>query len=98
MTRAHRGANWSGVPSLSQLWLTALLRILAMLVSNVAATVQMLIRRRSGECHTEETPDRLPQQTHDPIREASPAAPNSQTIDAIASRDERGTSSPCKGV
>src|SRR6185436_15278439 len=80
MTRAHRDAHWSGVPSLSQLWLAALLRLAAMLVSSVAAQVRMIVSVLSGECHTEVDPAGLPEPKHDLIKGTQLAEPNSQTM------------------
>src|SRR5689334_8678864 len=82
MTRAHQDAHWSDAPSLSQLWLAALLRLVAMLVSNVAATVGMIASVLSGECHTDVDPADLPQPKHDPTRETEAAAGNSQTTNS----------------
>jgi len=73
MTQAHSRANWSGVPTLSQLWLAALLRVLAMSVSHVANVFRMLVRRLPRECHTDVTPHRLPARTRD-IPETSTGA------------------------
>src|SRR5689334_21351688 len=90
MTRAHQDAHWSDAPSLSQLWLAALLRLLAMLVSNVAATVRMIASVLSGECHTDVDPADLPQPKHDPTRETNLAAPHSETQSALMVSSEAG--------
>src|SRR5262249_12718992 len=78
MTRAHRGAHWIWPPSLSQLWLTALLRLAAMLVSNAAATAGMIGALLSRDWHTKAESAQLPQRTRNPMKEARRAEPNSQ--------------------
>src|SRR5689334_5702268 len=83
MTRAHQDAHWSGAPSLSQLWLAALLRLVAMLVSKVAATVRMIASVLSGECHAEVDPAGQPEPKRDPIEETNLAAPHSETDEAL---------------
>ena len=74
MTRAQPCANWIGPPSLTGLWLEALLRMAAMLVSNLALIVRMGVSRLAGECHAEATPQALPRQDREPIRETDTAA------------------------
>src|SRR5690349_25018310 len=83
MTRAHRDAHWSDAPSLSQLWLAALLRLAAMLVSNVAAKVRMIASVLSGECHTDADPADLPEPKRDLIKEPELAATHSATQSAL---------------
>ena len=104
MTRAHQGANWSGVPSLSHLWMAALLRLVAMLVSSAASFLRMRPSRLSGECHADATPQTLPRAnsgTHN--KETETAAANSQTTEALLlsrprsgrpSKDEGGLTDP----
>jgi hypothetical protein len=65
MTQAHVCANWSGVPSLTGLWLEALLRMAAMLWVSVVATFKMSPSRRARECDTPPAPAVLPRGTHD---------------------------------
>ena len=60
MTRAQPRAHWSGVPSLSQLLLAALLRAIAMLVANAVRLSGMRFSFLSGECHADVEPDLLP--------------------------------------
>ncbi len=50
MTRAQDRANWTGHPSLSQLWLRSTLRALAMLVSTVARLFRLLHPTQTAEC------------------------------------------------
>src|SRR5262245_57472622 len=92
MTRAHRAAHWSGAPSPCQLWLAALLRLLAMLVSNVAAKVRMIASVLSGECHADGDPAELPEQRRDPNLEKDLAAPHGETIEALMVSSELGRS------
>jgi hypothetical protein len=93
MTKALSRANWSGVPSLNQPWLVALLCMIAMLWSNVAATFRTCLavaerRRRMSpsryarECDTQPAPAALPRETHD-ILETEPAAASSQPHEAL---------------
>jgi hypothetical protein len=74
MTRAHLRANWSGVPSFSQLLLAALLRAFAMLVLYAASIVGMRLSLLSGECHTEVEPETLPALTSGILMETEEAA------------------------
>ena len=83
MTRAHRDAHWSDAPSLSPLWLAALLRLVAMLVSNVAAHVRMIASVLSGECHTDVDPAGLPEPKRDTAKEPKPAATSSHSTKAL---------------
>ena len=89
MTRALPRANWIGPPSLCQLWLETLLRVAAMLWSNVAATFRtclavaerrrrMLASRLAGDWHTDAAPRGLPGKTHDTLEESKPAAERSE--------------------
>jgi hypothetical protein len=79
MTRAQSVANWSGIPSLSQLLLAALLRLAAMLVSGAVHSMRMPLSRLPRECHTDVTPDRLPAPRDSNQSEEQPAAAGSQT-------------------
>jgi len=54
-----------------------------MFVSNVAAAFGMLACRLSGECHADVTPDRLPRETRDMIKENEAAETNSQSTKAL---------------
>jgi hypothetical protein len=83
MTRAHLRANWSGVPSLTELWLGALLRAFAMLVSFAANLLRMRPSRLSRECHADVTPAMLPEPESGIIMETKEAAGRSQPIEAL---------------
>ena len=72
MTRHKHTHTGLVTPQLPQLWLTAVLRVFAMLVSNVASTLQM-IRRRSPVNATRETPTVLPRETSDTDQETHAA-------------------------
>ena len=74
MIPAQTRANGLGNPSLPQLWLTAMLRMLVELVRNVASTFQMTRRRLAAECHSDVTPTDLPRVTSDTIKEYHLAA------------------------
>jgi hypothetical protein len=88
MTRTQSGANWSGIPSLSQLSLAALLRLTAMFVVGVAHSMRMLLSRLPRECHTDVTPDRLPAtENGNQSKETKPAAANSQSLEGLMPRD-----------
>jgi hypothetical protein len=93
MTRTQSGANWSGIPSLSQLSLAALLRLTAMFVVGVAHSMRMLLSRLPRECHTDMTPDRLPATEDGNLqKEEHTAATTSQTLEGLmvsSSRSER---------
>ena len=88
MTRALSRANWSGVPSLNRPWLVALLRAIAMLWSNVAATFRMLASLLAGDWRTGVEPRDLSAEAHDTIRETDPAANSSDTKEV--SKEEGG--------
>jgi hypothetical protein len=107
MTQALSRANWIGLPSLTGLWLEALLRGIAMLWSNVAATFRMSpsrpardlsieARRAQMECHTMQTPQALPGETPDLIKEILAAA-NGQTTEALTTCASR-RSEMCSGL
>ena len=68
MTRHKHAHTGLVTPQLPQLLLTAVLRMLAMLVLNVATTLQM-IRRRSPVIGTQAMPSALPRETHDTFKE-----------------------------
>ena len=83
MTRHKHTHTELVTPSLPQLLLTAMLRVLAMLVSNVASTLQMPRRRRPVNA-TREMPADLPGETSDTQQqETESAAPNSQPTGAL---------------
>jgi hypothetical protein len=94
MTRAHPRANWIGPPSLTELWLEALLRVAAMLWSAVAATFQTCLAvaegrrrmspsRRAHECDTPPAPQVLPRRTRDSFEECIQAETGSQPQEAL---------------
>jgi hypothetical protein len=84
MTRAQSVAHWSDVPSLSHLWMAALLRLAAMLVSNAASVLRMRPSRLPGECHADATPATLPPATRgNQIKDNKPAAATSPTPEAL---------------
>jgi hypothetical protein len=61
----------------------ALLRVVAMLWSIVAATFQMDPSRRARECDTPPAPQALPRRTRDIFKETPQAADSSQSIEAL---------------
>jgi hypothetical protein len=79
MTRAHLRANWIRPPSLTELWLGALLRAFAMLVSFAANFLRMRPSRLSRECHVDVTPATLPEPESGILMETQEAAASSQT-------------------
>jgi hypothetical protein len=91
MTRTQSGAHWSGVPSLSQLLLAALLCLVAMLVSHAASLLRMRPSRLSGECHADATPQTLPAATSGHSGKAEPAEATSQTTEALMVSSERSS-------
>jgi hypothetical protein len=91
MTRTQSGANWSGIPSLSQLLLAALLRLTAMFVANAVSTLQMLLSRLPRECHTDATPDRLPAAKDSNSEKAETAAPHSRTHEGLMVSSEQSS-------
>jgi hypothetical protein len=84
-------AHWGGSPSLIHHWMEALLRLAAMLLSNLARLLGMRVSRLSGECHTDVTPQALPLQDCDlAIKESTRAAPSSQSLEALMLSSELG--------
>jgi hypothetical protein len=79
MTRAHLRANWIGPPSLTELWLGALLRMVAMLVHYAASFFRMRLSRLPRECHVDVTPETLPEPESGILMETKEAAASSQT-------------------
>ena len=72
MTRHKHTHTGLVTPQLPQLWLTAVLHVFAMLVSNVCSTLQM-IRRRQAVNATRATPPVLPRETSDTCKEPKAA-------------------------
>ncbi len=97
MTPAQTRASGLGNPSLPQLWLTAMLRMLVELVRNVASTLQMTRRRLAAECHSDVTPTDLPRETSDTFQETHPAAQHRSLI-ALILRDREAIISKDEGV
>jgi hypothetical protein len=84
MTPAQTRAHGLVTPSLSQLWLTAMLRVAVELVRNVASTLWMNRRRPPAECHSDATPAPLPGETTDTQQqEPTPAATSSNSHSAL---------------
>ena len=81
MTRHKHAQTGLVTPQLPQLWLTAALRMLAMLVQNVASTLQMICRRRPV-IGTQATPTDLPRAATDTHQETT-AAQQSSSIALI---------------
>ncbi len=90
MTKAQRRAKWSGAPSPIHHWMEALLRVVAMLWSIVAATFQMSPSRHARECDTPPAPQALPRRTHDSFRETNSAATHSQSTEVLMLRAPKG--------
>jgi len=99
MTRHKHAHTGLVTPQLPQHWLTAALRMLAMLVLLVASTLQMT-RRRAPVIGTQDMPTRLPRETTDTqSKETTPAAehsspppsahPEQRSSAARPSKDER---------
>ena len=90
MTRHKHAHTGLGTPQLPQLLLTAVLRMLAMLVLHVASTLQMICRR-SPVIGTLAMPTDLPRaKTDTQSKETPPAAAHSSPI-ALILRDRRHT-------
>ena len=68
----------------------ALLRVIAMLWSNLADIVRMRPSRPLSDWHTEAAPASLPQQDRDPIKETEAAAPTSQPHEVLMLRAPKG--------
>jgi hypothetical protein len=82
MTRHKTAQTGLGTPQPRQLWLTAVLRALAMLVLHVASTLQM-IRRRTAVIGTQPTPTDLPKAKTDTQSQEANAAQQSSPIALI---------------
>ncbi len=63
MTQARARAHGVVTPSLSQLSLTATLRVLVRLVLGLASTLQMILNRRPRDWHMRATHEALPRET-----------------------------------
>ena len=96
MTRHKTAQTGLGTPQLPQLLLTAALRAFAMLVLNVASTLQM-IRRRDAVIGTQPTPTDLPRAKADTHQETT-AAQQSSPIALILSSARSARPSKDEGV
>ena len=98
MTRHKHAHTGLVTPQLPQLWLTAALRMLAMLVHLVASTLQMT-RRREAVNATQPTPADLPRAKTDTQRkEPKPAVQHDSPIALILSSTQSVRSSKDEGV
>ena len=79
MTPAQTRPYGVVTPSLPQLLLTAMLRVLVELVLNVASTLRMRPSRLPAECHTDVPPAALPEETNDTCKEPTAAKQRSHT-------------------
>jgi hypothetical protein len=80
----QQDANWSGAPSPIHRWMEALLRLAAMYLVSLAGLFGMRPSRLVGECHTDATPQALPQSDCEPTsKETKPAAASSRTTAAL---------------
>ena len=75
MTPVQTRGHGLGTPSLPQLLLTAVLRVLVELVLNVASTLRMRPSRLPAECHTDVPPAALPEETNDTCNKEREAVP-----------------------
>jgi hypothetical protein len=83
MTRHKTAQTGLGTPQPRQLWLTAVLRALAMLVLHVASTLQM-IRRRTCVNATRTAPAVLPRAKTDTHQETNAAQQSSPTTPSVS--------------
>ena len=81
MTRHKHTHTGLVTPQLPQLLLTAVLRLFAMLVSNVASTIRMRLRRPAVNA-TRQMPQPLPGMKTDTLKEQTAAQPRSPLISA----------------
>ena len=95
MTRHKHAHTGLVTPQLPQLLLTAVLRVIAMLVSSVRSTLQMITRRPPANA-TQAMPADLPRETSDTIKE-QPAAQHRSPI-ALMLRDRKAIVSKHEGV
>ncbi len=76
MTPARPASYGLGTPPPLQLWLHAVLMLFAELVSHAASTLQMVLVRRTRECHTKASHEDLPRATSgNPFKETDQAEP-----------------------
>ena len=89
MTRYKHAHTGLVTPQLPQHWLTAALRVFAMLVLNVASTFQM-IRRRDPVIGTQATPTDLPRaKTDTQSKETNPAAKHRSPLQSAHAEQRR---------
>jgi len=96
MTRHKHAQTGLVTPSPLDRWIDAMLRVLAMLVRNVASTLPM-IRRRPPVKATQAMPAGLPRVKTDTIKEQA-AAPQSSPIALILSSAQSARPSKDEGV
>ena len=75
MTRARTASYGLVTPPPLYRWIDAVLLLFAELVSNAASTLQMVLVRRTRECHTQAAPEVLPRATSGLHQETDQAAP-----------------------
>jgi hypothetical protein len=98
MTPAQTRANGLGNPSLPQLWLTAMLRLLVELVRNVASTFQMRSFPLKRDWHTPDDEAALPRVKTDTHQETNTAAQHRSPIALILSSAQSVRQSKHEGV
>ncbi len=106
MTQARTRANGLVIPSLPQLWLTAMLRAFVELVQSVVSTLRMNWFRPARDWHTCEKDAVLPQGTNDTqLKETNLAVPQDSSLpyphDDVSSRKRAalsGTHVPTCGL
>ena len=97
MTRHNCAHTGLVTPSLPQLLLTAMLHVLAMLVSSVSSTLQMIIRR-PPVIGTQAMPAGLPRETSDTNQETNTAAQHRSPIALMVSSTRSVRPSNHEGV
>jgi hypothetical protein len=98
MTPAQTRANGLGNPSLPQLWLTAMLRMLVELVRNVVSTFQMRSFPLKRDWHTPDDEAALPRVKTDTHQETNTAAQHRSPIALILSSAQSARQSKHEGV
>ena len=97
MTRHKHAHTGLVTPQLPQHWLTAALRMLAMLVHNVGSTLQMT-RRRTRVNATRTTPTDLPREPTDTQSKETPSAAKHSSSPHSAHPEQRSKAArPSKG-
>jgi arylsulfatase A-like enzyme len=74
MTRHKHEHTGLVTPSPLDHWIDVMLRVLAVLVSSVASTLQMTRRRLAAECHSDVTPTVLPREKSDTQQQETQSA------------------------